>query len=263
MTLISVVNTLTLMTQTAMNNEIKKCPVCSRPVENDTTEFCPICNWELISIPNNSSKGLKDFYNQKLKLHSEQFLQLTRGKEIITEQVQKIEKISLKINEAEKSITEAKEAKLQLRKSNDENSELISQVKFYQERFGDSWIGNPKETKPTLAIMWEMISSMKFRFYCDNIQSVFPTSIIMLLKKNQRPTADGDFNFALMIDTASKKLIDAKTVELTVSNNELKSGKYFSRFTNLNFNTSNILFFHKEQGNHSTSFDWDKTIINL
>jgi len=246
-----------------MNNEMKKCPVCSSPIENDSKEFCLVCNWELISIPNNSSKWLKDFYNQKLKLHSEQYLQLTNGKEKINEQVQKIENLSLKINEAEKSITEAKEAKLQLRKFNDENSELISQVKFYQERFGDSWIGNPKETKPTLAIKWEMISSMKFRFYCDNIQSHFPTSIIMLLKKNQRPTADGDFNFALMIDTANRIIIDTKTCDLTVSNNELKSGKYYSRFTNLNFNSNNILFFHKEQGNHSTSFDWDKTIINL
>ena len=251
------------MTQTDMISQIKKCPACLSSVENNATEFCHVCNWELISIPNDSSKWLKDLYNQKIKFHTEQYLQLTSNKEIITQQVQMIETLSLKINEAEKSISEAKDVKLQLRKSNELNSELISQVKFYQERFGDSWIGNSKEIKPTLAIKWEMISSMKFRFYCDNIQSIFPPSIIMLLKKNQRPTADGDFNFALMIDTSSRKIIDVKTCELTVSNNELKSGKYFSRFTNLNFNANNLIFFHKEQGNYSTSFDWDKTIINL
>lgn len=254
---------LTQMIRPEMNSEIKKCPVCLSSVENDTTEFCNVCNWELISIPNNSSKWLKDFYNQKLKLHSENYLQLTSGKEKITDQIQKIEELSLKIKEADKTISEATEAKIQLRKSNDENSELISQLKFYQDRYGDSWIGNPKENKPTIAIKWEMVSSMKFRFYCDNIQSVFPTSIIMLLKKNHRPTADGDFNFALMIDTENRKMINTNICELIITNNELKSGKYYSRFTNLNFNTNNIVFFHKEQGNYSTSFDWDKTIINL
>lgn len=256
-------HTLTQMTQTEMNSEIRKCPVCLNSVGNDTMEFCNVCNWELISIPNDSSMWLKDFYNKKFNLHSEQYLQIKSAKEKINEQIQSIENLSLKINEAEKNISEAKEVKIQLRKSNEENSELISQIKFYQERFGDSWVGNPKETKSTLAIKWEMISAMKYRFYCDNIQSVFPSSIVMLLKKDSRPTADGDFNFALMIDTANKKMIDAKTYELTVTNNELKSGKYYSRFTNLNFNANNILFFHKEQGNHSTSFDWDKTIINL
>jgi hypothetical protein len=246
-----------------MNNEINKCPVCSSSVENDSSEFCPVCNWEIISITDNSSKWLKEFFSNKLKIQTEQYSQLKDSKEQITKQNQTIKNLSVKINEAEKSISGAKEAKLQLRKCNEKNSELISQLKIYQDRFGDSWIGNPKEIKPTLAIRWEMIKSMKFRFYCDNIQSVFPTSIVMLLKKNQRPTADGDFNFALMIDTTSRKMVDARTCELIVSNNELKSGKYFSRFTNLNFNSNNILFFHKEQGNNSTSFDWDKTIINL
>ncbi len=251
------------MTLTEMNKEIKKCLVCSVSLESETAEFCPVCNWEIISIPESSSKSLKNFYNLKLKLHLEQYSQLKAGEEKIAKQIESIEKLTLKIKDAEKTISEAKEVKHLLGKLNEENSELISQIKFYQERFGDSWIGNPKETKPTLAIKWEMISSMKFRFYCDNIKAIFPKSIVILLKKEQRPKADGDFDIALMIDTASRKIIDAKTCELTVSNNELKSGIFFSRFTNLNFNSNNILFFHKDQGNYSTSFDWDKTIIKL
>ena len=245
-----------------MNKQIINCPCCLTVVSDDIKEFCPVCNWELFSISDDASEWLKSLFTQKLHTHKEQFLQQKANREKIEEQNCEIEILSSKIRDAHNSIDEAKMLKMELQKSNKREIELQEQVKLYQDRFGDSWVTSQGETKPTIAIKWEMISQMKFRFFCDNIQSVFPTEIVMLLKKDQSPMADGDFQFAFRIETTSKKIIDSKTCELTVSNNELQKGKYFIRFTNLNYSINNLLFFHKDQVNHPT-FDRDKTIINI
>lgn len=249
------------MIEIYMKSQLIKCPVCNNNYES-SPEFCSVCNWEMVYIPDNSNKWLRDYYAKKLKLHTELFLQIIASKEQNKEQTTIIQGLSLKIQDAEKIITSTQNKNIELEKLSKENLELITQLKFLKERFGESWVGISVDKKPTIVIKWEVFPSMKFRFYCNNIQSIFPSSLVMLLKKDSRPIADGDFTVALMIDTRNRKLIDSNICELVISNNELKNGKYFLRFTNLNFN-KNIIFFHKEQGIYPTSFDWEKTIINL
>lgn len=248
-----------------MNKDINRCPVCSSEIDKNEVEFCPTCSWELISIPMGASEWLKNHYSRKLTFHSNQFSLLKSGEQEIIKLNEANKALSLKLGEAEKVASEVSAAKNNLKKSITEKEEMMKRINYYREKYGDSWVGGgqTKENKITTAIKWEIIAELKFRFVCHHIQSVFPSLIVMLLKKNSRPTADGDFNFAFMLDTNNKKLIDQNTIELSIANNELKSGKYFTRFTNLNFHTNNILFFHKDQGSVSSSFDWDKTIINI
>lgn len=245
-----------------MSNNKFICPVCSNKVESSSTEFCPTCNWENILISENASSGLKKYYQQKLESHKELFKKKHEAENRVESLSIENKSLIKEISEAKNNIEEAKKAKNQLKKLIEENNELTLQIKSYQEKFGDSWISNQKDKKATIAIQWEMTSQLKFRFYSDEIQKIFPDEIVMLLKKAKRPTADGDFNFAFMINTSTKKSVDKTTIELTVLNDELQKGKYYLRFTNLNFNTNNILFIHKEQGNHPT-FDWEKTTINI
>lgn len=59
-----------------MNNH--NCPICNLQIQDDTVEFCPKCNWELIIICENASTGLKNYYTRKLEKHKIAYAEILR-----------------------------------------------------------------------------------------------------------------------------------------------------------------------------------------
>jgi rRNA maturation endonuclease Nob1 len=52
-----------------------KCSICDTAIDNiKNTQFCPVCGWELIVIPENASDELKRFFKEKEELHKKNYL---------------------------------------------------------------------------------------------------------------------------------------------------------------------------------------------
>lgn len=217
-----------------MNNQIHICSVCHYQY-NEGEYFCSICGFDLISIPNNSSQWLKNHYQKKTDWH----------KKNIEIHNSNIEQLELFKNE--------------IKILKEENVLLTNQLNI--DKKNNILISNQKQccTTPD-SIEWEMIGQLKFKFYSKSsqIKLIIPHKIILFLRKNEVPNL-GDFNFAMMIDTADMINIDSHTCELSIRCNEIQYGEYFARLFDMEHN---VYFYHKEQKNKST-FDWKITKINF
>ncbi len=220
-----------------MNNQIHICSVCNCEY-NDGDDFCSLCGFDLITIPNNSSEWLKNYYQKKTDWH----------KKNIEIHNSNIEQLGVYKNEIDRI--------------KEENLLLKNFQSGYGEKSIISWLA-PSNKANTIIIEWEMISQLKFRFSSNLhvIEKILPNQIILLLKKDGVPNKS-DFNIALMIDTTNFEKVDIDTSEVLIKSNEIKNGEYFVRFINIDYNVEHIIYVHKEQKNHPT-FDRNKIKIYL
>lgn len=77
------------------------CPVCGNQIQEASVEFCPQCHWEIITISDSASQGLKNFYSEKLKRHQEIFNQTEKLSEIANEKSQLIDRLEKQITDLE------------------------------------------------------------------------------------------------------------------------------------------------------------------
>lgn len=85
----------------------QNCPVCNCQIQDGEKMFCPTCHWELISIPNTASQGLKKFYNEKLELHKSAYRETDKlSEEIFTKEklLDKLEKQKAELEAENKSL---------------------------------------------------------------------------------------------------------------------------------------------------------------
>jgi hypothetical protein len=75
------------------------CPVCKNQIKKLSIEFCPKCNWELIVISEKATKELKEYFENKIKLHKNSFSQTNKLIEEISIKIQNIETLEKEKNE--------------------------------------------------------------------------------------------------------------------------------------------------------------------
>jgi hypothetical protein len=210
-----------------MNNSITACHVCATAVDPDTTAFCTNCHWELMVLPNDPSPGLQEYYQQRRTLHEQAWaLQNTQAEEIA-----------------------------QLRKRTALTGRLADEGGNE-----DSWVRTGNSQRP-IRIVWEIVAPLRFQFQASNLASMFPTEMVLLLKKESMPRADADFEFALFVETAPHTVIDRNTCEISVVNKYLQTGAYYCRFKNLHQDRGNLIYYHVDQSN--ARFDRKQTLINI
>jgi len=90
-----------------METANQNCPVCNSQIQDGGKMFCPICKWELISIPSTASQGLINFYKEKLELHKAAFKETDKLNEEILTKKKQLEKL-----ESQKEELEAKNKSL-------------------------------------------------------------------------------------------------------------------------------------------------------
>lgn len=246
-----------------MNNIINICPVCNHQNLGEQLQFCNNCNWELILIPENSSSPLKEYYNQKLKNHIKLYQINLTNTTIIQQLRQENNKLTGECEYYKEKIQYTSTLETQLSAADENIKNLSSQLSSYKAKFGDSWVSQNAFTKKHVNITWEILSNNAIRFYNESIVDLMPLKIVLLLKKSERPKADGDFDIAITIDTKERQLINNFTYELLIANKYILKGSYYLRFMNLNYAENNLFFFHKEQLISPNSFDFTKTKINI
>ena len=247
-----------------MNNITDICPVCSHQNIGEQLQFCLNCNWELILIPENASSLLKGYYNQKLKNHIESYQINLTNTTIIQQLKQENNKLTGECEHYKEKTQYTSTLETQLSAADESIKNLSSQLSSYKAKFGDSWVSqNNASIKKHVNITWEILSNNAIRFYNESIVDFMPLKIVLLLKKDERPKADGDFDIAITIDTKNMQFINNFTCELLITNQYILKGCYYLRFMNLNYAENNLFFFHKEQLISSHSFDFTKTKINI
>lgn len=76
-----------------METHNQSCPVCDNPIKNGSIEFCPKCNWELVVIPEKASTELRQYLENKIKLHKKTFTQTNTLREEVSSRIQSIESL--------------------------------------------------------------------------------------------------------------------------------------------------------------------------
>ncbi len=77
----------------AMETHNQDCPVCDSPIKNGSVEFCPKCNWELVVIPDKASTELRQYLENKIKLHKKTFSQTNNLREEVSSKILSIENL--------------------------------------------------------------------------------------------------------------------------------------------------------------------------
>jgi DNA repair exonuclease SbcCD ATPase subunit len=77
----------------AMETHNQDCPVCNSPINSWCIEFCPKCNWELVVIPDKASTELRQYLENKIKLHKKTFSQTNTLREEVSSRLQSIQNL--------------------------------------------------------------------------------------------------------------------------------------------------------------------------
>jgi DNA repair exonuclease SbcCD ATPase subunit len=103
-----------------------ECPICKTRIDDiRQIHFCPVCQWELLELPNTSSQKLKDYFEELVSNFKTYYSQLQKDREISASTEELIQ-----ANKAlEESIAEKSEALEQMRKDQKTRQEKLDYLR--------------------------------------------------------------------------------------------------------------------------------------
>jgi predicted RNase H-like nuclease (RuvC/YqgF family) len=135
------------------------CPVCENLIKKRSIEFCPKCNWELIVISDKASIELKEYFENKIKLHKKSFSQTNKLIEEISSITESIETL-----EKEKNVLEAKINSLNFELS--KNSAELQKMKLK----ADETLKNEKQ----ISELQKQVTSLEVEIERNKKNKLFP-----------------------------------------------------------------------------------------
>lgn len=207
-----------------MNNN---CPICTSQY-NKNQEYCNVCSWEVFSIPDTASVGLKNYYNNRVKHHKKLYNELLTHKSSLKRTNTELVSI-LEFKEKQDKILIKNESEILNLKSTVtglKSKELL--LKDYQERFGEALLGNKSNNSSPVFIKWEVARN---QIVLEN-STLNKNRIGILICKTQFPRL-GKF------DTMLLGYVKDNIIEFNTS--FLPRGEYYVKPISLN-NKANYIF---------------------
>ena len=84
-----------------MKVQDKICPACSNQIDDESLEFCKICNWEVVIISGSASQALLKYYNDKLERHKVSITKISKLKHENVNMVQQFDLLENRKSELE------------------------------------------------------------------------------------------------------------------------------------------------------------------
>lgn len=108
-----------------------ECPICKTRIDDiRQIHFCPVCQWELLEIPSNSSQELKDYFEELRRNFKTYYSKLQKDREISAS----TEKLIQANKALEKSLAEKSEALGQMRQQHQQQQEKLDHLKKLNEK---------------------------------------------------------------------------------------------------------------------------------
>lgn len=234
------------------------CPICAFENNHDD-QFCRNCSWELIHIPENSNKALRDYYNERLKLHKkmhEKLENISESLEIKDAELLKkknsMDSLKLELNEHIELVSKQKEKINQF-------TAIELQLLEYQDRYGDAlFSNNSNKDKSKLVINWKIESNSIILSRDSGNVNYMPKKIAVIFNQKPNPLI-GKFDFILL--GIIKKLGSKYLVDLQSDN--LPKGDYYIKPISLDNKNAKIIFICEEKTASPNEYEKSKTKITI